>query len=337
MNTTLPAIPADIALSFWVLYSTGAFSGFFPTKSCFNPLLVRFPPYLYSAAFPKDPLRTKVVVYLIYALEVTQTVLITRSTFVAFVYGFGNMKASDNVGFVWLSVPLLTGIVAFVAEGFYAYRISILARSYWVPGLVSLLAVVQLGGAIASSVLVREAGFFSHLLGRKFYITAAIWNGGSALCDVNIAIAMTYYLSKRASEGMNKTQRLLRGVITRVIEAGIVTALFAIITLVLTLLPNHATFYQVPSAVLAKIYSNSMMVLLNSRIKLSTAAYDSENMRRHFVSVGFYVTERQIITNWGKTFWLRGRELPSQKGKRTYDPFLQLPQENGNIKSEPLA
>ncbi|KIM34606.1 hypothetical protein M413DRAFT_161393, partial [Hebeloma cylindrosporum] len=44
--------------------------------------------YLYSAAFPKDPLRTKVVVYLIYALEVTQTVLITRSTFVAFVYGF---------------------------------------------------------------------------------------------------------------------------------------------------------------------------------------------------------------------------------------------------------
>jgi hypothetical protein len=72
--------------------------------------LAQFHADFYAAAFPKDPVRTKVVVYLIYALEVTQTVLITRSIFVAFVYGFGNMTASDNVGLVWLSVPLLTGL-----------------------------------------------------------------------------------------------------------------------------------------------------------------------------------------------------------------------------------
>ena len=72
--------------------------------------LIQSLPDLYAVAFPKDPLRTKVVVYLIYALEVTQTILVTRSTFVAFVYGFGNMHAVDNVGLVWLSVPLLTGV-----------------------------------------------------------------------------------------------------------------------------------------------------------------------------------------------------------------------------------
>jgi len=36
------------------------------------------------------------------------------------------------------------------------------------------LAVVQLAGAIASSVLVKEAGYFSHLLGPKFYATAGV-------------------------------------------------------------------------------------------------------------------------------------------------------------------
>jgi len=45
-------------------------------------------------------------------------------------------------------------------------------------------------------------------------------------------------------------------------------AMIAVLNLALTLLPGHPTYYQVPSALLAKTYSNSMMVLLNSRIKL---------------------------------------------------------------------
>ena len=37
------------------------------------------------------------------------------------------------------SSSISTHLVAFIAEGFYAYRISILAQSYWVPGLVSVV------------------------------------------------------------------------------------------------------------------------------------------------------------------------------------------------------
>jgi hypothetical protein len=44
----------------------------------------------------------------------------------------------------------------------------------------------------------------------------------------------------------------------------------------LTFLPGHQTYYQVPSAILAKIYSNSMMVLFNSRIKIGPDTSDSE-------------------------------------------------------------
>lgn len=46
--------------------------------------------------------------------------------------------------------------------------------------------------------------------------------------------------------------------------------MIAVLNVVLTLLPGHPTYYQVPSAILAKTYSNSMMVLLNSRIRLGT-------------------------------------------------------------------
>jgi hypothetical protein len=44
----------------------------------------------------------------------------------------------------------------------------------------------------------------------------------------------------------------------------------AVLNLILTLLPGHPTYYEGPSARLGKTYSNSLMVLLNSRMKLGT-------------------------------------------------------------------
>lgn len=48
--------------------------------------------------------------------------------------------------------------------------------------------------------------------------------------------------------------------------------MFAIILLVLTMLPDHISYYQVPASILAKLYSNSMLALLNSRSTLNAPA-----------------------------------------------------------------
>lgn len=44
---------------------------------------------------------------------------------------------------------------------------------------------------------------------------------------------------------------------------------FATLTLILTVLPGYLSYYQVPSAILAKVYSILMMVVLNSRMGIS--------------------------------------------------------------------
>jgi hypothetical protein len=46
-------------------------------------------------------------------------------------------------------------------------------------------------------------------------------------------------------------------------------AVVAVIFLILAMLPGHVSYYQVPAAVLALLYSNSMLALLNSRINLN--------------------------------------------------------------------
>ncbi|KAF8909735.1 hypothetical protein CPB84DRAFT_1842960 [Gymnopilus junonius] len=225
---------------------------------------------LYFLAFPNDPLRNKALVYTVFLLEIFQTVSISRSAFYVFVTGYGNFDFYDRVELAWLDVPIISGIVAFLAEGFYAYRISILSDSYWVASVILALAFVQLAGAISAAVVLKEAGLFSQLLGPRFSVAAGIWNGGSAVCDVIIAVCMTYYLSRQKSQLIRRTQLLLTKIIALVIETGTATAAIAILNLILESIPlsGRPSYYQVPSEILAKVYSNSMMVLLNSRMRI---------------------------------------------------------------------
>ncbi|KAF4616577.1 hypothetical protein D9613_008945 [Agrocybe pediades] len=292
----------------------------------FGILLVQV--YLYYLAFPNDPLRNKLLVYVVFALEITQTVIMTNTAFRVFGFGYGDFDAFNDVELAWFEVPVICGVVAFIAQLFYAHRIKVLSRSYWVAGVILLLAVVQLGGAIASAVVLKDAVVFSHLLGRAYSISAGIWNGGSAACDAIIAICMTYYLSSRGNGIMQSTHVRLRKVIRLVIETGTVTAAVAILNLILILLPGQPSYYLVTSEILAKVYSNSMMVVLNSRMRIGPeAANDSlTTAQRHrsvFTGVtggGMHQTTDQYELGEGVMITREEVVFPSGKETRKSSP-----------------
>ena len=50
-------------------------------------------------------------------------------------------------------------------------------------------------------------------------------------------------------------------------------AAVAIINLVVTVLPGHPAYYTTTSEVLAKVYSNSMMVVLNNRMRIENDTF----------------------------------------------------------------
>ena len=55
-------------------------------------------------------------------------------------------------------------------------------------------------------------------------------------------------------------------------------AAIAIITLVLSALPSRPLYYTTPAEVLAKVYSNSMMVVLNNRMRICADAHPETNI-----------------------------------------------------------
>ncbi|KAJ7660330.1 hypothetical protein DFH06DRAFT_1194386 [Mycena polygramma] len=85
--------------------------------------------YLYYLAFPNDHRAKKCLVYGVYAIELAQTILIVQDMFSTFAFNFGDLVYLANINLAWSISPMLTGVVAFIGQSFYAYRVFVLSGS----------------------------------------------------------------------------------------------------------------------------------------------------------------------------------------------------------------
>ena len=61
-------------------------------------------------------------------------------------------------------------------------------------------------------------------------------------------------------------------------NASTLAAVVAITILVLAILPGHPSYFTTPADILAKVYSNSMMALLNNRMRICADAHTETNI-----------------------------------------------------------
>ncbi|PBK58808.1 hypothetical protein ARMSODRAFT_1027931 [Armillaria solidipes] len=223
--------------------------------------------YLYYLAFPKDRQFTKYLVYGLYVIEFAQTVLVSHDAFAGFGYGFGDIEALTDIHNNWLTVPIMSSVAAGVGQGFYAYRIFILSKSRVIPILVICVSLISSVAAIVTGIYSFEAGNITKLNNRKTSIAVGIWCGTAALCDIVIAICMTYYLTRR-NTGFRQTRILITKLIRLTIETGSVTAVVALLSLILFLAFPQKTFYGTPALIMPKLYANTVYMVLNSRIRI---------------------------------------------------------------------
>ncbi|KAF9039538.1 hypothetical protein BDZ89DRAFT_945376, partial [Hymenopellis radicata] len=221
--------------------------------------------YLYYISFPHDHSRSKAVVYSLFVIETAQVIMNISDVFDLFAVGYGDLDTLDQIHLSWLAVPVLTGLVSFIVQCFYGHRIYLLTERCWIPSAIALLAFTQFTAAVTGGIQVYLKGRFSQIESAR--TASTVWLAGSAACDVVIAIAMTHHLVS-ADTGFKSTHLILTKIIRLVVETGSVTASVAVLDLILFLVFPHATYHTVPAQCLAKIYSNAVLVLFNSRIKV---------------------------------------------------------------------
>ncbi|KAJ3514701.1 hypothetical protein NLJ89_g2223 [Agrocybe chaxingu] len=237
-------------------------------------LILPFPltkPFLdnYYLSFPKDPMHMKVLVYFSFAIEVAQTMMVTRDTYKVFAGGFGDLTELDNLHLLWLTLPILGGIVGLLCHLMFAYRITLLSDSTAVGCVIvalSLCASVSafvFGGKLLSAGVLSKAVMVKHI-----YLTCGIWNGAGALCDVLIAGCMFYYLSRNQT-GFQNTDILITRIVRLSIETGIITTTASITSAILFVgfrdQLTTSVYFVIPAIMITKLYSITILATFNNR------------------------------------------------------------------------
>ncbi|PBK87451.1 hypothetical protein ARMGADRAFT_1085475 [Armillaria gallica] len=223
--------------------------------------------YLYYLAFPNDRRFTKRLVYGIYSIEFVQMVLVTHDAFEIFGYGFGDIDAIIEIHSDWLTGPIISSIGFLCIPNLHIVKVTNPPHIRRLCLLWCFFSVTSSAAAIVTGVYSFEAGNIIELNTRKVSICVGIWCGASALCDIIVAICMTYYLM-RSNTGFRQTQILITRLIRLTVETGTVTAVFALLNLILFFAFPHQTFYTPPTLLMPKLYANTIYMVLNSRIRI---------------------------------------------------------------------
>ncbi|KAJ7186882.1 hypothetical protein C8R46DRAFT_1342168 [Mycena filopes] len=230
----------------------------------------------YYQNYPNDRLGLRIFVYSVFLLDVAQTVILTHHGWWWIITAWCNPAIFTDVIWSASCIPFLSGLISAIVQIFYAWRIWTLTKTWFMHAvcvLIVLLALMQSIIAMVSSIIVTQTPVLATLLSLSDEFST--WLAGSFVADIIIVACMTYVLSQaRNKTAWGPTESMLTKLINRIVQSGAATVIVAAIDLALFVRIPDTNYYYVPSYILAKIYTNSLMLNLN--LRKPNAAHNSE-------------------------------------------------------------
>ncbi|KAJ7116938.1 hypothetical protein C8R44DRAFT_983293 [Mycena epipterygia] len=175
---------------------------------------------------------------------------------------------------------LLTVLVSTPVQLFIAWRVRVVTNSFILPFIITLLAIVSLGGGISTSTIVTLHPDFASF--PQFTAEVITWLVASAACDVFLTGSLVYSLwirktnivstdssiltrssDVRTSLTLLYPVRLTSRIVT--VQTGFITAAGALLDLILFNAFPHTTLNFMIDFPLSKLYTNSLISTLNAR------------------------------------------------------------------------
>ncbi|KAI0045352.1 hypothetical protein FA95DRAFT_129767 [Auriscalpium vulgare] len=232
--------------------------------------------YSYNYNFAEDKKKFKVLVYGLFVIETAQTAMTGADAFYWYAAGFGDLARLQDTYIASLDTPFIGSFTSLIVQLFYAYRIWVIKPSLlWLSGIVGVISVTQSVGGMIDGIVghrIHLAQVHSPLTTPSTYI----WLLGEAIADLMIAASMIWLY---ATTRHTYSNRILAKIMRMCIETNFASATVAVIAFSLYVALPHTAYIITPTAVLGKIYSNTLLVSLNSRIMLR----DSANGTRIYV------------------------------------------------------
>ncbi|KAJ3574716.1 hypothetical protein NP233_g1572 [Leucocoprinus birnbaumii] len=261
--------------------------------------------YLYLISFKTDRWFIRYFVYFLFVADTVHTVFTLVYMYDSLVKNFGNVKYLQKADWIFatgsclyssldsggltldLADPALTvrgrcykkvkakklnlllGHHRRDSASFLCLEVNILTQNLLLSFIILFCSIVSFFMGLATAVAISFVPSFTQF--QKFRVVVIFWLGSSCLADVVITSAMVFYLRKHRT-GFSQTDHQIDRIIRVTMHTGLVTALWALIDLMLYL-SSVSHYSLLPSAsrhlffnfCLSKLYTNSLMSSLNSR------------------------------------------------------------------------
>ncbi|KAF9262370.1 hypothetical protein L218DRAFT_400553 [Marasmius fiardii PR-910] len=189
--------------------------------SLFSVLSVQI--FLYYYAFTRDKLFTRILVFVVYSLILTQAIMAGHSSFMRTI-------GEDVKDLGWFFVATVGGLVGFIVQNFYVWRIYILSGR-WIGAI--LISLVSLGSTVSALVSAYYGSFTGDpverigssqyrvlMVNRALGVSYVL----SVICDVAIAIYMTCLLTQNGKIMHKKLRIVVRRLLLLTIHTNFLTS-----------------------------------------------------------------------------------------------------------------
>ncbi|KAL1950531.1 hypothetical protein VTO73DRAFT_5655 [Trametes versicolor] len=223
----------------------------------------------YYERFPKDPWRLKTAVAVIWVLDTVTIVLDAHMVYYYLIDNYNNPTALLSQVWSGQVELLFTYIVVLMVQIFFVLRIyQLRPKAWYIPLLMGILAFVSFGLIVA--IVARE---FKHTAWNDVQtpqvlnVRIANWVFGMVV-DISITAVLCWYLASEKTYIRRRTHRMLNRIILFSVHRGAIAAALQVLTLLTKFIWPHTLVWLAFHNALSKVYSNSMLATLNSRIHL---------------------------------------------------------------------
>ncbi|KAJ7661621.1 hypothetical protein DFH06DRAFT_1325900 [Mycena polygramma] len=217
----------------------------------------------YFRSFRKDSVMAQIMIAILFVIDTAQTACTVKSTKDWFLIDL----LGPTIPVVFVVGMLCAYTTIFIVQCAYASRLwSLSAQNKTVTSVVLLLALGQLAGGMGQTVnmFIGQSPSVAHT-SKSFDIFGKIELSCSLACDVVITAGMVHFLrSSGGNSVIRRTSDVVNKIITYSISVGVGTALNIALWLAM---PQNFDFL-ILHLVLSKLYFNSLLVMLNARVKL---------------------------------------------------------------------
>ncbi|GLB45095.1 hypothetical protein LshimejAT787_1901730 [Lyophyllum shimeji] len=257
--------------------------------------------FLYYRRYPADRLFYKLLVGIIWTLELVDQILIVHFVYYYTITHFGDYITLLTGKVVWsvLTEVAIAALVGILVKACYAMRVWRFSnRNIWITGIISFFILAQF--ALATLYVVRSFQWNRFDLTPKLRTYAAFSLAAGVATDILTASALAFFL-RRLRTGFKSSNSLVNRLTVYAINTGAVTSAISLSTLLLYNLTPDAFYFIALYFLLAKFYAISLLCTLNTRKIIRGKGTDREGgsskAEGHAHSNSFYMLDINTQTS----------------------------------------